>query len=398
MKWRVQYRREYGGATLLFILFVGSVAVGSALREYPWLQDAVAMQLDCVHMERNKRTVCYEVEAPQLYPRLSIKQVQSVVRFVQRFDSAMNDCHFLAHRLGEVAVSTSPDLWAEVFAEEDYGGLCSFGFTHGVAIRAFKEPVSAAPNAEALEASKKKVRDICVVDSERPWREVCFHAMGHLLYFMGNQDARQAFRLCDELAPDRDGVLTPRTRCHTGVAMQMFVPEDYAIEPGVLPAPYEDLVRMRSAGERVCNLLSDDDHRGACMRGLWPLYADTILEGHGIDVFCARIEVGRQQDLCYGKLYTTLGWFYVNNLKELADACAALAEVSRQEGCFLGAGLEVFAEMGKTRKGAQYVMRLCSRGGAASARVCAGQIIGSLQVAPLFSGWTSPMFLGGDRP
>lgn len=315
----------------------------------------------CADTDTKDRTVCFESVIPALYPAYSVREILGFVRALQPIDPAFRDCHFIAHRLGEAVTAEDPSRWAEAFAAagpEDQ--LCSYGYTHGVAIRAYD--AGALSHWSAVDEARGACARIDpIVARDSAAHSPCFHSLGHILFFIAGRDMALAFTLCDELISYAGEGPSNRTRCHTGVAMQLIVPEDYLID---LDDPVYDpqmLHMARTETRAACDALSNPQHRGACMRGRWPLYAREILFADGVDAFCEDHPDEEQRFVCHEKLSITLGWYYVNDIDAIVRECAARNAPEHVRLCFRLAANEVMRQMGSSPEGVERAHVVCGR-------------------------------------
>jgi len=327
----------------------------------------------CFAVDAKTRTLCYEDALPALYPAYDVRTLMRSIERMQ-FDPAMRDCHFIAHRLGETAVALDPPAWPEAFvAVGEYDQLCSFGVTHGSAIRAFNAGMLAREGAveravEACKTLEPALRER--ISAASP----CAHAIGHLFFFIADKDMGRGFETCDAVFPDTGEGPSNRTRCHTGVAMQFIVPEDYLID---LDDPaYDDasLERVREETMATCRAFENPQHEGACMRGRWPLYAREILSGHGIDSFCAEHPTDGQRFVCYEKLSVTLGWYHVNDIDALVLACRSLEAPGMPDTCLRTAANEIMRLLGGGSRGERAALDVCGYSTPAAQDACSAFI------------------------
>lgn len=299
---------------MMTIVFALSI-LGALYRDYPAII-AFKAWVVCMHHDGDVRARCYEGFIPDLVLRTPVERVFEAIRVLQRVDTAALDCHYVAHRMGEILTAADPKNYPAIFQQESIDGLCAFGFSHGTAIRAFKRESLSSP-AE-VEVELERVRGVCVNDLARvSFRipQMCYHNVGHLLYYLADQDMPTAFTYCDALVPYDEGA---QEHCYTGVGMIALVRDDYDKHS------LASTIEKREVTRAACYALQKDGYIAGCLRGRWPLYADEILDGSGIDEFCADQPGKEETLLCYRKLYVSLGWRFVQEPARVHEGCSAI--------------------------------------------------------------------------
>lgn len=136
-------------------------------------------------------------------------------------------CHVAAHNLGRVIYRHTRDLVSSLAI---CGTKCAEGCVHGVLLELFHAPSNDAdPSPASLTpALKREIAATCRSTEITRFIGVanCFHAIGHVLAALANNDVSQAIGLCDAIYSTD----AARYFCATGVYMQREV----ELGPGAL--------------------------------------------------------------------------------------------------------------------------------------------------------------------
>lgn len=255
----------------------GSVAVVHAFGDTGLAQEAVLIGFLCAgERDSESRLECYRQRIPNLYPTRTVPELFTLIERGARFDPLLRDCHFIAHRIGEVAVADNPSAWTSLIGQESASGLCSYGYVHGVTIAAYSHE---GLTEEEVVREMPRFQGACV-DGGRNLKEGCIHALGHMMYYIAGGDITKALPYCDEatrLLEKGDGPFTPERRCYTGVMMMPFFS---FIDPDWTEATRYELTRENVRA--FCEGLSNTAYTGACLRASWPLFAEEVQADGGL--------------------------------------------------------------------------------------------------------------------
>lgn len=324
------------GLALVIVLAVvhATHTVGSVALAFEGLR----MSARCVQFDAEAQEECYRLSIPDLYPTYDVPELFRLLEFGQRIDSRLADCHFIAHRIGEVAVADNPTLWPELIGYESGIGLCSYGYVHGVTIAAYTHE---GLTDEEVAREMPKFQEACAHGGQN-LQEGCIHALGHMMYYIAGGDITRALPFCDEatrlLNYGADGPFTAERRCYTGVMMMPFF--------SFIDPDWEESTRYTLTRENVrafCEDLKRDAYVGACLRASWPLFAEDVQQDGGVDRFCENQPNDIETTWCYGKLFVALGWLNVNDPDTMFRQCEATTEEWRSS-CYIHATKEYVAE------------------------------------------------------
>ena len=305
--------------------------------------------------DMEQKAECYRVRISNLFPEFPVSDIFRVIAFGQTYDVALVDCHFIAHRIGEVAVAANRNTWPELVKDESATALCSYGFVHGVTIAAYDH--NGLSDAE-VQKEMPKFKEACDVDG-RNLRDSCLHALGHMMYYITGGDVARSLTYCDQAVTLREGegnVFTANRRCYTGTMMMLFF--------SFIDPDWEETTRYvlnRDTVQTFCESLKKDTYVGACMRASWPLFDDVVTKPGGVDTFCKGQPDVAETEWCYAKIFVALAWKNVNNPAHMALLCEATS-ASRRESCYLNAAREYLAG-GGGRSAVQESGALCGLSG-----------------------------------
>ncbi|MBP9669093.1 MAG: hypothetical protein KBE09_02270 [Candidatus Pacebacteria bacterium] len=301
--------------------------------------------------DTDEKAECYRVRLSNLFPEFSVSDIFSVIAFGQPYDPALVDCHFIAHRIGEIAVAANPTRWPELIKDESGTALCSFGFVHGVTIAAYNHD---GLSDEEAQKEIPKFQEACDVDG-RNLRDSCLHAMGHMMYYITGGDVARSLAYCDQAVTLRENegkVFSANRRCYTGAMMMLFF--------SFIDPDWEETTRYvltRDTVRSFCESLKKDAYVGACLRASWPLFDDVVTAPGGVDTFCQNQPDAAETEWCYAKIFVALAWKNINNPARMAQLCEA-SSASRREACYLNATHEYLAE-GGGKPAVQKAVALC---------------------------------------
>lgn len=303
------------------------------------------------------RKECYEQVVPALYPHYDVPTLFSIVRHIQPLDPALTNCHVLAHEIAEVAVAPNREAWPTVFTQGPTDGLCSYGFVHGVFVAAFRD---VALSEDALEAELPALRTLCASKEGEAGsffkRISCQHALGHLYYSATNADIDTSMRFCDKTKPEGEEskIAMPLAQCYYGTVMLVF--QELVEEDAQYPDPHK--VTKETVTE-FCGSLSEDRYVAACLRASWPLYETTILDGTGIEKFCAQTPAEPFKTLCFGKVFVVLAWKLTGETGRIAHACEQIQEKTRRSQCYLIVADDIMSSTGGGVRGLRKAIAMC---------------------------------------
>lgn len=322
----------------------------------------------CVAWDTRARTACYEDTIASLYPKHDVTDIFSAMALIQKVEPGMIDCHFIAHRLGEVVTYADPDSWPNRIIGEKDDSLCAFGYVHGVTIAAFKDgPLSAA----ALETELPKFKKACVgADITLQQKGNCNHGIGHMLYYVVGKDVPKGLELCDAVVPgDFKRNDMGRKRCYAGVLMGVFQGfiriEDEEVNPFNL---------SKETSRPFCEALEKDAYVGACLRQSWPLFSNEIIEQNGIEKFCANQPNQEETEWCFAKVFKGVTWYLINELDRVRSICTSVSP-PWQKVCFTNAAQEIIEEGAGTEASVARAVAFCGQEDARSSRECVEQLL-----------------------
>ena len=268
-------------------------------------------------------TACYESEVPKLFPTYTIPQIFDVIRGIRQTDHSYQFCHVLAHKLGEKLVMQDRTKWMQAIPFNPSDGLCSNGFTHGVIGGRFRANVL---TDDALKAILPDFRKACEPhDSWTPtpsMQATCYHGLGHLYVYITNAQLHKALSLCDQTTKSPSGDYGQV--CREGVFMQIYQPlepDDFGMIEQMPIQPSTTTVRQ------FCSAYSSDPrNEGACLRESWPFARTGIVDGTGVDAFCANQPNDAETVNCYRSASSIIGRSNLGHAGAGTRACTKLQE------------------------------------------------------------------------
>ena len=307
----------------------------------PILVDALKQSGGCLVLGAEERTECYEDTFPSLYPEYSIGEIFRMIHVLQPYEPALADCHFIAHALGERVVRDDPTRWPEFIREELPESICAGGYVHGLTIAAYDHT---GLSDEEIEPELPKFREACTGMRQND-RLICMHGLGHMLYYITGGEVRRSLQLCDRVMHDADPEQTfnPARQCQTAVMMMLLFS---FIDPEWEPSPHYQLTRENI--REFCLTFEKSSHRGACLRGSWPLFPESIESAENIARFCEGQPDAHEETWCYMKLFVATTWKNLNDFEHMRAICAQTAS-ERQELCRQYVTREILAEGGIKR-------------------------------------------------
>ncbi len=215
--------------------------------------------------EPGDHSPCYEAQVPNLYPKMSVADIFTVIRAIRAADPSYQFCHVLAHKVGERVVAEDPNNWVDAIPLNPSDGLCSNGFVHGVTGGRFSAEVL---NDATIQQFLPDFKRAC--EPHDDWhpsdldRSICYHGMGHLFDFITNADLPKALDLCSIVAPN-----DYQRVCIQGVFMQIYQPlepDDYQMIAQMKVVPTKETVRSYCATFKV------PIYVGSCLEESWPMF------------------------------------------------------------------------------------------------------------------------------
>ncbi|MEK7628872.1 MAG: hypothetical protein AAB421_05695 [Patescibacteria group bacterium] len=318
-------------------------------------QVSAKILFSCVRfLNREERTHCYERTVYDLYPMYNVHELFLAIRTLQKYDMTLVPCHFLAHRLAAAVVAQDPARWSEQMISEETNSMCSFGYTHGIAIAKFKGAGDSSENIVA-----KVMPDLIeMCDKGRASaraRNNCFHGLGHIFYYLTNGDIAYGLALCDQSVDRHSGDYEKsRIRCYAGVFMKLFflTPDDDEPDPHLLDK------RTASA---FCDSLREIRFVQECKRSSWILYKDELIHKEAVYRFCKDMVTTNDMDLCFARVFRGLAWDMVGHLNTFVPLCEEFKGVGSRYGeCYTAGALEYALTAGGTY-GMQGARQFCNR-------------------------------------
>ncbi len=281
-----------GAASAYGIYFFKISKTGSVktLQEY-------ADQIVVKCSKESYKPTCYDTEIPKLMDYISMQDAFQVTRLVQDEDKSYVFCHVLGHNLSARETKKDPSKWADVVTECP-SGLCSNGCIHG----AFQERF----RTEALDDSQinsilPQLQGVC--EERQNWHPTgmeqasCYHALGHLLMYITEADAKKSNDLCQKVAVKPDGRNFLQV-CYDGNFMQIFQPledEDFALVKNIAP-------HTPAAAFKLCDKFSSIP-AASCHNESWPLSRSQILTPDGLVKFCSFTRDQNLKNRCLSAMF-----------------------------------------------------------------------------------------------
>lgn len=336
-------------ATLIGLLFMTSsvaVFVGASADERPsHIWEIASVVASCLHFDSLKRLDCYQIKVPDLYPKLTISEVFSVLLGIQRIDSAAYECHVLAHRMASVVVSNDPSRWQQLMTEGPQEGMCGYGFMHGIQVAAFR---GLRTGSTRLEKTDRLLATLCQNSATTTFtyraQAACFHGLGHILYYTENQDVSKAAKKCEKLVPENESFPYEdmKATCYDGVLMRLFFPEEK--EDFEEPMPYR---LTRDTAPAFCQGLAGDRLTDSCLIGMRFMMIDDIQKGRGVDDFCNALSNPSEVNICYRNFQKLNVFKHLANPRVATYACTQLLP-ERRSDCFATSARNILYHGGGT--------------------------------------------------
>lgn len=303
--------------------------------------------------------VCYESEVPALYPQFSVPQLFDIIRSIRLGDPSYQFCHVLAHKVGERVVAEDPSAWIDAIPLNPPDGLCSNGFIHGVVGGRFRAEVL---DDATIEAFLEDFKAACEPREEwRPSdldRAICYHGLGHLYDFITNADIPKALSLCERTAPSDF-----RRVCVQGVFMQIYQPlepDDYLLIEQMPVKPTKETV------QQYCATFKEPLYVGSCLSESWPYAREELLDGTGVQSFCAGQPSERETEQCYITAASIVGRMSLSNAEQITRACSGFP-IAERATCYTYSAQAVLEE---NLNDASKAVAVCLSAGGTTADQC----------------------------
>jgi len=190
---------------------------------------------------------------------------------------AVGDCHFTSHGIGHAAFEENPNVYENLKGMD--GSLCRGGFYHGIMAAYFHD---LQEHGEDLGSYKT----ICNDFIGSPDYTKCVHGLGHGLVHYYLDDLNSAIDACDQMSfyqssicvggvfmQYTDNELTRFTSMEesvknicSGLDLRIFDYQQCRDNLGLTIAFHTN--HNLEEGSRLCDLISDDEGRNYCHRGL----------------------------------------------------------------------------------------------------------------------------------
>lgn len=326
--------------------------------------DRYAHELVAACSKEEDHATCYEREVPNLYPKVSLADIFSIIREVRSLDPSYQFCHVLAHKVGERVVAEDPERWLDAIPLNPSDGLCSNGFIHGVVGGRFRAEVL---DDATLEKFIPEFARAC--EPREGWnpstldQAICYHGLGHLYDFITNANVPRALSVCTRTTTEAF-----RRVCVEGVFMQLYQPlepDDYLMIEQMPVKPTKATVRQ------FCASFKDPTYVGACLRESWPFFRAEIFYHDGAGAFCSGQPDATQEDACYESVSSIVGRMSLGNPQGAAKICNGFPE-ARREICFSTSAEAVLEE---SRTDASRAVGLCELASPDITRSCINLLI-----------------------
>lgn len=239
-------------------------------------------------------------------------------------DYVANDCHQVAHDLGNAAADFYPTL-GEALAEG--GAACWSGYYHGVV----EARLSDIPDAELAAA----VPTLCSEAAEERYSFThynCMHGLGHGLMLRGEADLFATLDVCGTL-PDA----WEAESCVSGAFMENIVTAQHG-DPAAVSG--DDLLYPCTA-PAIEGALADQCYLMQTSYALWALDYDY----EAVFALCDGVDGGRDR-ICYQSMGRDISGLALLDPAEVVAGCD-LGAPSLRESCVVGAALNaVYDEHG----------------------------------------------------
>jgi len=167
--------------------------------------------------ERTKYIVCYKKKLEQGVKTFGLKPMMAELenRYLYSVDfdrGGINQCHDVAHAIGQTAGASSKDLNKTIL---ECPNICTSGCFHGVVEGAISTGYKILDNIGIL--CKNKINGV-----EASTNSDCFHGLGHGVADISGFDLIQSLKYCDLI----DSVEGQRN-CGAGVIMELYEPSSF---------------------------------------------------------------------------------------------------------------------------------------------------------------------------
>lgn len=167
--------------------------------------------------ERTKYIVCYKKNLESGVLTYGLKPMMSQLenRYLYSVDfdkGGINQCHDVAHAIGQTAGANSKDLNKTIL---ECPNICTSGCFHGVVEGAISTGYKILEDIGHLCQNKINGVDVSTNGD-------CYHGLGHGVASLSGFDLQQSLKYCD-LIPGIDG----QRNCGSGVIMELYEPSSF---------------------------------------------------------------------------------------------------------------------------------------------------------------------------
>jgi len=328
--WRRRHRKQLYAALIAAVCAVVVwTGVAYSMRGDSLQTLAEKLVAECAPGDPHAHELCYESLVPALYPRYTIAQIVVVVETILNLDPKYEYCHDLGHKIGARVVAEDPTKWMEAIHWDPPGSLCDGGYVHGLLAARFRSDVLTPAQIEQTIPDFKRA---CSPTAD--WKPTlyeqmnCFHAMGHLFMALTDYDAHASVALCSETIPV--GLTEGARPCYSAVFMHVFDLKS-PDQPRVLARlPFKP--DTTSKIEAFCGTFSDPVVQGTCLSRSQPVFLPHLVDGTGIDAFCAPEVNPLEKKYCYARMYLKMTFAMMIKNSDMVLPCAQVS-AAHQEAC-----------------------------------------------------------------
>ncbi len=309
--------------SFVFIFFIGVISAFFWTNHPPILNSESSQQITKIfnstsencseNKERTKYIVCYKKNLEQGVKIFGLKPMMAELenRYLYSVDfdrGGINQCHDVAHALGQTAGAYSKDLNKTIL---ECPNICTSGCFHGVVEGAISTGYKILDNIGIL--CKNKINGV-----EASTNSDCFHGLGHGVADISGFDLIQSLKYCDLI----DSIEGQRN-CGAGVIMELYEPSSF--DHALLEFP-EDIAKF-------CGTL-------------WGTYAETCYITAGTHAYIRNNSEQESVNACIsvpsnfvGGCVSALGqnmfFVYQGDYKKLENFCTQLLK-NHLKDCYSG--------------------------------------------------------------
>lgn len=322
---------------LLILVVIEGVAIAAKFEAEKAQTDRLKMVANRIFKKCSSEAsplICYNTEIPKLLGEISLADAFSVTRLVQGKDSALTNCHIVAHKLISKSLESNIGNWKKTITGCQ-ANICENGCLHGV--------IEARFESERLTKSQLNslIRELDGICEPRPdWSPTqsqkysCYHGLGHLFMYATAANIETAPALCS--AVTQKFGKAPLMNCLAGVFMQIYRfvdEEDKALVKNIAPKNKEEVTKL-------CSQFADSNYRDACYVESWPIFAFAYLadveKPQKTTEFCSPIKSEYSLQYCYQSVINEITGFLINKeggFRRINDYCNGLLE-AWQSSCY----------------------------------------------------------------